>query len=150
MIPKTFEATIKIKDKKGKIIGTKKVGFLPWLKKKKTINESMQLFDEAFQDLMPLYFWEAKQKDIGKYFKGNKTSEEAAYAVSKEWASAGVPNGLYTKSGAKSDGTVSYYGGDGLNKAHYSATKTVQALEDTKTMLDAYGGYEKVLKENFN
>ncbi|HFU76712.1 MAG TPA: hypothetical protein ENK66_10755 [Arcobacter sp.] len=150
IIPKTLEAKIKIKNKQGKVIGTRLVGFLPWIKIKKSINESTQLFDAEFQDMMPLYFWEKKQKNIGKYFKGKKDSEDAAYSVSKEWASAGVPSGLTIKSGAISDGSMSYYGGDGLNNAHYNATETIKALEDTKEMLDAYGGYEKVLRESFN
>jgi len=150
MIPKTFEAKINIKNKAGKITGTKLVGFLPWVKSKTTIDESTQLFDEKFQDMMPLYFWESKQKNIGRYFKGTKTAKDAAYSVAKEWASAGVPNGLYTKSGSKSDGNMSYYGGDGLNSAHYSGADTIKALEETKVMLDLYGGYDKVIKESFN
>jgi hypothetical protein len=39
---------------------------------------------------------------------------------------------------------MSYYGGDGLNKAHYSAEKTISALKRTKQLLDICGGYEKV------
>lgn len=43
-----------------------------------------------------------------------------------------------------SDGTMSYYDSDGLNKAHYSADKTIEALEATKKMIDAAGGYDFV------
>jgi hypothetical protein len=150
VIPKTFEAKINIRNKAGKITGTKLVGFLPWVKRKTTVKESIQLFDEKFQDMMPIYFWESKQKNIGRYFKGTKTSTDAAYAVSKEWASAGVPNGLMIKSGVESKGKTSYYGGDGLNSAHYTGADTIKALEETKVMLDAYGGYDKVIKESFN
>ncbi|WP_187373680.1 hypothetical protein [Aggregatibacter actinomycetemcomitans] len=39
---------------------------------------------------------------------------------------------------------MSYYDSDGLNKAHYSADKTILALEGTKKMIDNAGGYEKV------
>ncbi|WP_187387003.1 hypothetical protein [Aggregatibacter actinomycetemcomitans] len=44
----------------------------------------------------------------------------------------------------RSDGTMSYYDSDGLNKAHYSADKTILALEGTKKTIDNAGGYEKV------
>ncbi len=122
--------------------------FLSWLKTKKKINESTQLFNKEFQDLMPLYFWESKQNgEIGKYFKDKLSVEKAAYAVSREWASAGVPKGEKLKNGTVSDGTKkSYYDGDGANNAHYTATETIKALEETKKMLDQAGGYKTVLR----
>ncbi|QDF28498.1 hypothetical protein [Halarcobacter anaerophilus] len=121
--------------------------FLSWLKTKKKIDESKQLFNKEFQSLMPLYFWESKKTDIGNYFRGKVTVEKAAYAVAKEWASAGVPKGEKLDNGTVSDGTKkSYYDGDGLNSAHYTATETIKALKETKKMLDEAGGYELVLK----
>jgi vgrG protein len=39
---------------------------------------------------------------------------------------------------------MSYYDSDGLNKAHYSADKTMSALEETKKIIEDAGGYEKV------
>ena len=53
----------------------------------------------------------------------------AAYAISMEWASAGVPKGEPTKSKNMSDGgLVTYYDAKPGNKAHYSADVTIKAL----------------------
>jgi len=49
-----------------------------------------------------------------------------------------------------SSGNVTYYDRRGLNKAHYSATKTIDALEKTKAMLDAYGGYDLIKTEGLS
>ena len=78
------------------------------------------------------------------------TVEQAAYAVAQEWASAAVPKGLEIMKkkgqdkGKISDGNISFYDSDGLNKAHYSADKTIEALEATKKMIYAAGGYDSV------
>ena len=121
-----------------------------WLKTKTTIDEKTQKFDKQFQDLLPLYFWEKKRPIIGNYFRGKTSSKEAAYSISQEWASAGTPLGYVMKNNNISDGTQSYYGGDGLNSAHYSADKTIKALEETKKTIDNYGGYDNIVKNSFN
>ena len=124
--------------------------FLRWLNGYRSINKDIQLFNKEFQQITPLYFWESKRSDISEYFRNRKTVKQAAYAVAQEWASAAVPAGesLVKKKGnkesRKSDGTMSYYDSDGLNKAHYSADKTMSALEETKKMIEDAGGYEKV------
>ncbi|WP_243647944.1 hypothetical protein [Cricetibacter osteomyelitidis] len=124
--------------------------FLRWLKSYKTIDENSQLFDRNFQQLTPLFFWEIKRSIISGYFRNKNTVEEAAYEVAQEWASAAVPKGKRVKPKKKgelgriSDGTISYYDSDGLNKAHYSAEFTIKALEETKKMIDDIGGYEAV------
>ena len=124
--------------------------FMKWLSNYRNVNESEQLFNREFQQLTPLFFWEDKQEEISLYFMDKATVKEAAYAVAKEWSSAAVPAGedLVKKKGdkeaRKSDGTMSYYDSDGLNKAHYSADKTIEALEATKKMIDAAGGYDVV------
>ena len=119
--------------------------FLSWLSKYKSINKDIQLFDEEFQRLMPLYFWESKRSDISEYFRNRKTVKQAAYAVAQEWASAGVPKGEFTKSKNESDGgLVTYYDDKPGNKAHYSADVTIKALNDTKKMINAAGGYDVV------
>ncbi|MDG2952948.1 hypothetical protein [Exercitatus varius] len=124
--------------------------FMKWLNNYRKVDEATQLFDKNFQQLTPLFFWEGKRPKISQYFKGNETVINAAYAVAQEWASAAVPAGapLIKKKGEKvariSDGTMSYYDSDGLNKAHYSADKTIEALEATKKMIDAAGGYDSV------
>ena len=39
---------------------------------------------------------------------------------------------------------MSYYDSDGLNKAHYSADVTINALKETKKIIDNFGGYSLV------
>ena len=119
--------------------------FLSWLSKYKSINRDIQLFDEEFQRLMPMFFWEEKVSKVASFFRGNIDAKSAAYAISMEWASAGVPKGEPTKSKNMSDGgLVTYYDAKPGNKAHYSADVTIKALNDTKQMIDAAGGYDAV------
>lgn len=119
-----------------------------WISKKISIDILTQKFNKEFQDLLPIYFWESKVSIISKYFKGSATSIDAAYGISKEWASAGVPKGKALKNGSISNGKQSFYSGDGLNSAHYSAEKTISALEETKKILDKNGGYDIVVKKS--
>ena len=131
-------------------------GLINWISKYKKIDENSQLFDEKFQRLTPLYFWEKKRSTIGEYFKGTSTEIEAAYAVSMEWASAATPKGLpvvkkKNQINARiSDGTISFYDSDGLNKAHYSAEVTMKALRETKRMIEAAGGYDLVKEQTLS
>ena len=119
--------------------------FLSWLSKYKSINKDIQLFDEEFQRLMPMFFWEEKVSKVASFFRGNIDAKSAAYAISMEWASAGVPKGEFTKSKNESDGgLVTYYDDKPGNKAHYSADVTIKALNDTKKMINAAGGYDAV------
>ena len=119
--------------------------FMKWLSNYRNVNESEQLFNHEFQQLTPLYFWEDKQEEISLYFMDKTTVEEAAYAVSKEWASAAVPKNKSTYKGKFiSNGYMSYYAGDGMNNAHYSADVTINALKETKKIIDNFGGYSLV------
>ncbi|WP_049371308.1 hypothetical protein, partial [Haemophilus parainfluenzae] len=119
--------------------------FLSWLSKYKSINRDIQLFDEEFQRLMPMFFWEEKVSKVASFFRGNIDAKSAAYAISMEWASAGVPKGEPTKSKNMSDGgLVTYYDAKPGNKAHYPAEKTIEALINTKKMIEAAGGYDVV------
>lgn len=120
--------------------------YLQWITNYKPIKESNQLFNQEFQDDMPWFFWNRKRIKIQQYFQGGSTVQQAAVEVAKEWASAGLPNGETTAKGLLSDGTISYYEGDGVNKAHYSATKVIEALEQTKEMLNKAGGYDKLFE----
>lgn len=67
-----------------------------------------------------------------------------------EWASAKTPKGLPVAKKKNqinvriSDGTISFYDNDGLNKAYYSAEVTMKALRETKRMIEAAGGYDLV------
>nr|MCD6725468.1 hypothetical protein [Vibrio cholerae] len=116
-----------------------------WIKSKAAIDESTQKFNKEFQDLLPFYFFEEKRKRVGNYFRGKESVDNAAYDIAQEWASAGVPKGYKINNGDISDGTKSYYFGDGLNKAHYSAEMTVSSLEKTKAIIDKNGGYDYIL-----
>ena len=119
--------------------------FLSWLSKYKSINRDIQLFDEEFQRLMPMFFWEEKVSKVASFFRGKVGVDKAAYAISREWASAGVPKGEPTESGNISGGgLVTYYDAKPGNKAHYSADVTIKALNDTKQMIDTAGGYDVV------
>ena len=130
--------------------------FMKWLSNYRNVNESEQLFNREFQQLTPLFFWEYKQEKISLYFMDKTTVEEAAYAVAQEWASAAVPKGLEIMKkkgqdkGKISDGNISFYDSDGLNKAHYSADKTIEALEATKKMIYAAGGYDSVRNDTLS
>ena len=119
--------------------------FLSWLSKYKSINRDIQLFDEEFQRLMPMFFWEEKVSKVASFFRGKVGVDKAAYAISREWASAGVPKGESTKTSKVSDGGLeTYYDDKPGNKAHYSADITIKALNDTKKMINAAGGYDAV------
>ena len=125
--------------------------FMKWLSNYRNVNESEQLFNREFQQLTPLYFWEDKQEEISLYFMDKTTVEEAAYAVSKEWASAAVPKNKSTYKGKFiSNGYMSYYAGDGMNNAHYSADVTINALKETKKIIDNFGGYSLVREVTFS
>ena len=39
---------------------------------------------------------------------------------------------------------MSYYAGDGMNNAHYSADVTINSLKETKKIIDNFGGYSLV------
>lgn len=119
-----------------------------WINRKINIDIVTQKFDKAFQDLLPIYFWESKVPIISQYFKDSATSIDAAYGISKEWASAGVPKGKALKNGLISNGNQSFYSGDGLNSAHYSAEKTINALEETRKIINQHGGYDIVFKKS--
>lgn len=124
--------------------------FMKWINSYRQIDEDTQLFDKNFQQLTPLFFWDEKRSDIGKYFEGKGSVIEAAYSIAQEWASAAVPKGLPVRKkktenvGKISDGTISFYDSDGLNKAHYPASLTIKALEETKKLIDSLGGYETI------
>ena len=125
-------------------------GFLPWLKKQGvTIDEKTQKFDKNFQNLMSLYFWEDKREGINLYFKNEKTAIDSAYLISQEWASMGVPKGkpLSNKTTLSKGGLQGYYDDDGINAAHVSGQDVIKALEETKKMIEDYGGYDLLYKE---
>ncbi|RZN44172.1 MULTISPECIES: hypothetical protein [unclassified Escherichia] len=115
-------------------------------------------YDETMQDRMfEEYIIRVKRKPIIDYLEGNGSVEEAAYACALEFASVGVQKGLpispdphefevapdgnvlkdkhgnpvHKRRYAKHDG-VTYYSGDGLNKALIMPDAIIKALEASK------------------
>ncbi|MHA0273184.1 hypothetical protein [Enterobacter ludwigii] len=117
-----------------------------------------ELFNENTQDkIFEDYLIKIKRPAIIDYLEGNGSVEDAIYDWAKEFASAGVrkgkeisrsktefekdENGNYKRDKnhkkigirrwAQSEG-VSYYSGDGINKAHISPDEMVRVLEESK------------------
>ncbi|MGU3414481.1 hypothetical protein ACLBW0_10895 [Enterobacteriaceae bacterium C34A] len=93
-----------------------------------------KLYDELMQDyIFEEYLIKIKRKPIIDYLEGSGSVEDAAYAWAKEFASAGVRKGCIINKGniARYDG-ISYYAGDGLNKAHIMPDDMVRVLEESK------------------
>lgn len=116
------------------------------------------LYDNAMQDrIFEEYLIKVKRKPIINYLEGNGSVEDAAYAWALEFASAGVQKGreisrdpneyerdadghikfddrnrkIHKRRWAQADG-VSYYSGDGLNKAHIMPDEMIRKLEESK------------------
>ncbi|CNI95935.1 hypothetical protein [Yersinia vastinensis] len=116
------------------------------------------LYDEVMQDkIFEDYLIKLKRPAIINYLEGSGSVEDAIYDWSKEFASAGVrkgkeispskteyeknPDGSFKKDKkghnirkkrfAQVEG-VSYYSGDGINKAHIKPADMVRVLEDSK------------------
>ncbi|MFI0560582.1 hypothetical protein ACH33A_23210 [Escherichia coli] len=92
------------------------------------------LYDESMQDkIFEEYLIKIKRKPIIEYLEGNGNVEDAIYAWAQEFASAGVRKGKTISKGrtAHNEG-VSYYSGDGLNRAHLMPDEMVKILEESK------------------
>ncbi|WP_395301583.1 hypothetical protein V1599_14265 [Enterobacter sp. ECC-175] len=116
------------------------------------------LYDEEMQDkIFNEYLVKLKRPAIINYLEGNGSVEDAIYDWAKEFASAGVRKGKEispskTEFETNSDGSfvrdkkgnkihkkryaqvegVSYYSGDGINKAHLKPDDMVKVLKDSK------------------
>ncbi|WP_114192916.1 hypothetical protein [Edaphovirga cremea] len=116
------------------------------------------LYDEAMQDRMfEEYIIKVKRKSIINYLEGNDGVEDAAYACALEFASVGVKQGkeispdpheyertsdgliIKDKHGRPvhkkryaNRGGVTYYSGDGLNRALIMPDSMIKALEVSK------------------
>lgn len=112
-----------------------------------------EIQDKIFND----YLIKLKRPAIINYLEGNGSVEDAIYDWAKEFASAGVRKGkeispsktefetnsdgsflrdkkgnkIHKKRYAQAEG-VSYYSGDGINKAHIKPDDMVKVLEDSK------------------
>ena len=92
------------------------------------------LYDESLQDkIFEEYLIKIKRKPIIDFLEGDGSVEDAMYAWAMEFASAGVRKGKKISRNriAESEG-VSYYTGDGLNKAHILPDKMKELLEESK------------------
>lgn len=127
-----------------------------------TLNEAIEklklntnlLFDEEMQDyIFDEYLIKIKRPAIIRYLEGGGDVEDAMYAWAQEWASGGIRKGKKMSRRAKeANGKkvkdengevvfheppaavegVSYYGGDGINKAHILPNEMKEALEKAK------------------
>lgn len=131
---------------KYQIIPDTMTGFLDWVRSNQgatfdtitvpsSYDPATQLFDEAFQNLFPVYLLEGKsgREDIRNYVTGGSSSlEDAALALAREFASVGVPYdipegyfGKYPKKDIVKNN--SYYVGVGGNEA-FTATEDIQEI----------------------
>jgi hypothetical protein len=92
-------------------------------------------YDEKTQDyIFNNFLCRIARPPIAQYFDNpdqNNASllQAAAFSTAQCWASIGVPAGMKTAKGATSDGSMSYYGGIGGNKAHSSADRAIESLK---------------------
>ncbi|EJS4655532.1 hypothetical protein NWX02_004308 [Salmonella enterica] len=116
------------------------------------------LFDENTQDrIFEEYLIKVKRPAIIEFLEGDGGVEDAIYDWAKEFASAGVRKGkeisrsrtefekdengkfkrdkrnrkIGIRRWAQNEG-VSYYSGDGINKAHISPDEMIRVLEESK------------------
>nr|WP_229655751.1 hypothetical protein [Pantoea sp. 201603H] len=117
-----------------------------------------KFYDEEVQDLIfEQYLIKSKRPAIIDYLEGDGSIEDAIYDWAKEFASAGVRKGkeisrskteyernpdgsikrdskgrkIHKRRYAQVEG-VSYYSGDGINKAHIKPDEMIQVLEGSK------------------
>ena len=92
-------------------------------------------YDEKTQDyIFNNFLCRIARPPIAAYFDNNDQNnasllQAAAFSTAQCWASIGVPAGMKTAKGATSDGSMSYYGGIGGNKAHSTATQAIESLK---------------------
>lgn len=78
-----------------------------------------EIFDEKMQDRLAMCLLD--RRGYSDFVSGRKTEGEFMLSLSKEWAS--LPRDM---------GGLSYYHGDGLNKAHTKAEDVLTALQEIK------------------
>ena len=87
---------------------------------KNNIDASTFKFDQAGQDR--LFQMLLEHRGLNEYLAGTMTEDEFAVELSKEWAS--LP---------ENSNNLSYYHGDGRNKAHRTYEQTIQQIRMLKT-----------------
>lgn len=92
-------------------------------------------YDEKTQDyIFNNFLCRIARPPIAQYLDNSDQNnaallQAAAFSTAQCWASIGVPAGMKTAKGATSDGSMSYYGGIGGNKAHSTATQAIESLK---------------------
>lgn len=97
---------------------------------------------EVQEALVYNFFLKTKRPRLGRFVSGDTsvTAKTALYRIAMEWASIGVPYGEKTKKKRVSDGTVSYYDEEGVNKANPKRTATVVAIISKMDQVRRGGG----------
>lgn len=85
---------------------------------------------EVQEALIYNFFLKHKRPALGRFVEGdlNVSAHDALMRIAMEWASIGVPFQGKTLNKRVSDGTISYYDEDGVNKANPDRTATVVAI----------------------
>lgn len=92
------------------------------------------LYNEMIQDkIFEEYLIKVKRKTNMEYLEGDGNVDEAIYAWAMEFSSAGVRKrkAISKGRGAHNEG-VSYYSGDGLNRANLMPDEMIEVLKESK------------------
>lgn len=90
-----------------------------------------EVFDETLQDKMAIEL--LRQRGIDKFLSGEMPADKFQYAISQEWA--GLP---------RDSSGLSYYDGDGLNKATVEPGMVIEALGGDLNATDLYSGLSQL------
>ena len=98
-------------------------------------------YDQAMQDkIFTEYLLKHKRKAIWNYIHGKSDNLNAAMlAMSQEWASFAAPAGAKTHRGLISDGNMSFYAGNGVDKASVSAAQSAAMLQQLRAQVMSSG-----------
>ena len=100
-----------------------------------------EMFDKTMQDrIFVEYLLKHKRKAIWNYLHGKSDNLNAAVlAMSQEWASFAAPAGAKTHRGLISDGNMSFYAGNGVDKASVSAAQSAAMLQQLRAQVMSSG-----------
>ena len=108
-----------------------------------------EMFDKTMQDrIFVEYLLKHKRKAVWNYIHGKSDNLNAAMlAMSQEWASFAAPEGAKTHRGLISDGNMSFYAGNGVDKASVGAAQSAAMLQQLRAQVAASrqsGGHSEV------
>lgn len=100
-----------------------------------------EMFDKKMQDrIFVEYLLKHKRKAVWNYIHGKSDNLNAAMlAMSQEWASFAAPAGAKTHRGLISDGNMSFYAGNGVDKASVSAAQSAAMLQQLRAQVMSSG-----------